>query len=86
MRRMRPKNLPLRNSQIVTLYVDQGMPLTDLAPYLGCSLQRVREILRAYDVKLRTRSEATRLGHHQATLRLQAAEQARRQRAGLPPL
>jgi hypothetical protein len=63
--------LPLTNSEIVRLYL-AGMPLCDLTARLKCSVERVKTILHAYDIPVRTRSEAVRAAN------LSRAEQVER--------
>ena len=48
----------MRNSAIVAAYLS-GTAATELMVANGCSLARIYSVLRAYDVKLRTRSQAT---------------------------
>lgn len=52
--------MPLSNSEIVRRYRDEGVPLCDLTTLLRCSAERVKTILIAYDVEIRSRGQAVR--------------------------
>lgn len=48
---------------LVTLYVDQKLSLTQIARQIGCSVTRVRDGLLACGVTLRSRKEGMMLRH-----------------------
>ena len=49
--------LPMRNVDICAAYL-AGVPMCDLVEHNRASVPRIKSILRAYDIPLRTRSQA----------------------------